>query len=283
MTLDSGGTIALNSLNGSAVLQGGPLTNVDNTISGDGLLANGFSLINQAAGVVDATFGTFTVGTGAAVVSNQGLIEATDTGALLVTGSTINNADGVIKSDGSNAVIYLRSATIEGGTITATNGGTIRALDSGVTLDGSTAGAITVGAGTTLMVTDHDTTNEQWNLKGTIHNFGKFLVQPDQYFAHVNAITIDAAGVTLDSGGTIALNALNGSAALQGGPLTNVDNTISGDGLLANGFSLINQAAGVVDATFGTFTIATGAAVISNAGDRSNRYRRPARHRLDNQ
>ena len=32
------------------------------------------------------------------------------------------------------------------------------------------------------MVTDHDTTNEQWNLKGVIHNFGKLLVQPDQYF-----------------------------------------------------------------------------------------------------
>ena len=202
VTLDSGGTIALNAVNGSAVLQGGQLTNVDNLIHGTGLIGNGLTLINQAAGVVDAdSTGQLTINTDTNVVTNRGLIESTSAAGLLITNSTIDNKGALIKADGATANLYLQSSTIKGGTITETNGGAIRAIDSAVILDGSSsAGAITVSTGTTLTVTDHNSTNEQWILKGTIHNFGTFLVQPDQYFAHVNAVTIDAGGVTLELG-----------------------------------------------------------------------------------
>ena len=84
MTLDSGGTIALNALNGSAVLQGGQLTNVDNLIGGAGYIGNGLTLTNEAAGVIDANSAnrTLTVDTAGDLV-NDGTLEA-DGGTLFV-------------------------------------------------------------------------------------------------------------------------------------------------------------------------------------------------------
>ncbi|HZK99245.1 MAG TPA: hypothetical protein VFC47_05050, partial [Caulobacteraceae bacterium] len=101
-TLSGGGQVTLtdnsaNIIDGAAA--GDTLTNVDNTISGAGDIGDGqMNLINQAAGVIDAT-GTnaLILDTGAATVTNIGLIETANTGGLTID-SAINNT-GVIMAD----------------------------------------------------------------------------------------------------------------------------------------------------------------------------------------
>ena len=80
------------------------LTNVDNTISGSGRIgATSLTLVNQAAGVIDAN-GTsdLTIDTGASAIVNAGLLEATNQATLRV-GAVAN--DGVIEADGGGVIV----------------------------------------------------------------------------------------------------------------------------------------------------------------------------------
>ncbi len=253
VTLQGGGTVTLSTLNGGgdAVLQqstgGLTLTNVDNTIQGEGVLGNnGLTIINQATINANSNGGAqinalFLQGTG---VTNTGLIEATNSGVLNINGVTINNAGGTIAANGGGASVQLYgNADIQGGTLT-NNGGAFFGTPTGnsAILDGSTgAGAVTINGAYT---SDLNTTTY---LLGTINNHGNILVNGGN--ATNTVLLIDTANVLLQGGGTVSLSTVaagGGSAYIYqsagGFTLENVDNTIQGAGIIGNnGMSLQND------------------------------------------
>ena len=129
-----------------AIFGTGVLTNVDNVISGNGVIGNylgfdgtGTFLINEAAGVVDANQSTplflqdrsFT---------NAGLIEATHNGTLVINNAAIKNflecANGTIDA-AANSTISLEDASITGGFVTVKHGGILEAGQGSNTISGA--------------------------------------------------------------------------------------------------------------------------------------------------
>jgi VCBS repeat-containing protein len=74
------------------------LTNVDNLISGAGQFGDGFTLVNQAQGVINAT-GTIIVDTGSHVIVNNGLLETT--GGLLDVKSEVDGTGHITVNGGA--------------------------------------------------------------------------------------------------------------------------------------------------------------------------------------
>ena len=117
-TLSGGGAVTMNdgSYGQSNQVYGATaatkLTNVDNVISGAGQLGAGqLTLFNNAAGVIDAT-GTshaLIIDTGANVVTNAGLIEATASAGLSISSAIANS--GTILANGGNVTL---SAAVTG-------------------------------------------------------------------------------------------------------------------------------------------------------------------------
>jgi len=248
------------------------LTNVNDTISGGGQLGNGqLTLVNQASGKINATGknNALTLDTGASgSFSNAGLIESTGVAGLVITSSTgtntgtidgltkstltitnstIINAKGTIAASGASAVVALgdgntiNGATINGGTLATSNGGTIRITFN----SNSTVDKATINNASTFTVADNSTLN----LGSTVYNTGTFSVAS----AGNNAVlAIDSNGSAFTGGGTVALtdrtnNSILGAVASD--QLTNDDNTIMGAGNLGDSqLTLNNGAAGVIDA-----------------------------------
>ena len=262
-TLQGGGTVTMTSPTSgggnSYIYQnasGLTLTNVNNTIQGEGLLGDGTGLavVNQSGGIINAnsTGGGGTLNTvlqidTAGAVSNAGLMEASNSGVLEITGTTVNNAGGTIKPN-SGAVVQLDGGTvIQGGTLT-NNGGTLQTVGT-ATLDGSTsAGAVTLNG------TYTGSGNSQTHVLGTINNNTHIQVNGG---GGTNTYLLLYANTTLQGGGTVTLNAPTsggGNAYLYSnvGPatLTNVNNTIQGEGLLGDGtaMTLVNQSGGTINA-----------------------------------
>src|SRR5581483_9689221 len=107
-------------------------------------------------------------------------------------------------------------------------------------------------------------------LKGTIHDSGTISVQSFSPFAP-SALVLDAGGVTLDGGGTVALNDAPWNS-IRGGTLTNVDHLISGAGTISA--NVVNKAGGTI-ASFASQSagnqLITSAATVSNAGELQGR------------
>jgi hypothetical protein len=264
VTLQGGGTVTLSSStaggSGDAYIAqaagGETLINVNNTIQGEGIIGdNGLTLINQAGGTINANstgVGVLTTLTlDNVVLTNAGLIEATNNGVLNIDGVTVNNAGGTITGIGSGtSVNFYANTTIEGGTLT-NNGSAFFGTTAGNSafLDGSTLGAITIN-GTYTSDLNTDT-----YLKGTINNNGAFQINGG---SGLNTLLLtDSPSVTLQGGGTVTLSSFTagggGNAyiaqAAGGETLTNVNNTIQGDGIIGdNGLTLINTAGGTINA-----------------------------------
>ena len=278
VTLQGGGTVTLSTLNGGgdAVLQqasgGVTLTNVDNTIQGDGILGNnGLTIINQATINANSNGGAeinalFIQGT---AVTNTGLIEATNSGVLNINGVVINNAGGTISANGGGAAVQLYGNTqIQGGTLT-NNGGGFFGTPTGnsAVLDGSTgAGAVTING---TYTSDLNTTTY---LLGTINNHGNILVNGGG--GNNTVLDIESANVMLTGGGTVALSTASGGGSAYiyqtagGFTLENFDNTIQGAGIIGNnGLSLQNDAGGTVLANVAGQTLSiNGATTVTNNG-----------------
>ena len=268
LTLSGGGNVVMtdntnNYIDASA--SGYELVNVNNTISGSGVIGNGgLALDNQKAGVIDSNGGggiAFTT----ASFTNEGIVEATSTGGISLDGITVVNT-GVIEALAGSFVNLNGSATIAGGKLTTTGGGVIQSTDTG-TLDGSTtAGAITITAGSQIV----DLNNEYLYLKGTITNTGTIGVNSAN---NSTVLWIDSGTVTLNGAGSVVLTD-NGNNAIQAGgaggdKLVNVGNKISGAGQIGNGGSLLidNQKAGSINATGNNnLDINLGAATFTNEG-----------------
>jgi hypothetical protein len=235
------------------------LTNVNNTIQGEGQLPIG-TLVNQAAGTINGNLaGVLLVN--ATHVTNQGLIEATGTGTLQTNGP-VNNQNGTITAN-AGTVAFLNNTTISGGTLNAVSSGTIgTAQNNNATLDGSSQGPLT-NAGVYV-----GANNTATNVEGTIVNTGTFAIT-----ANGNATFWTVLGqATLTGGGTISLaTGSNGNTAYvyQNGTstLTNVNNTIQGVGQISPS-TFVNQAAGTVNAnlTTGGGILLLNSSAVTNQG-----------------
>ena len=289
VTLTGGGIVMLSSTrNGEADLDGfgGTLTKVNNTIEGNGVIggnANGhLALSNQ--GIIDANVASGALTLNTASDTNTGTLEATNGGTLALL-NTINNQNGTILASGTGSSVLLNgnNATIQGGTLNTANGGTMGSAGGvSVTLDGSAHGAITnVG---TFTVANNSTVN----ITGTIVNQGTIAIDA------VSAGTVfnveQNATATLTGGGLVVLSSSlsNGSAEADfdgfGGTLTNVNNTIEGNGVIggnANGhLALSNQ--GTIDANVASGTLILQTASTQTRTPRGER-RRQALHPNDHQ
>ena len=277
VALSGGGTIALaDNLGAGAPIDqvitgtaaGDTLDNTDNTIAGYGRIgaADGrFTLVNRAAGTVDAIDGTLIVNTGTNGVTNQGLFEATS-GTLDLHG-TIAGTGGTIAAHGG--AVSLDGVIVSGGTLAVTAGS--MGVTGSATLDGAAA-PVTLTAGSELDVRGGGTLT----LDGTLANSGTVDVAGDSYYGSTATVLV-AGSATLAGGGTLALHSLNGpSTALQvitgiaaGGTLDNRDNTLTGYGRVGaadSRFTLVNAAAGTLDAAGGTLVVDTGPNTVTNQG-----------------
>ena len=140
---------------------GGVLTNIDNTISGTGVIGqeieSGLRLgpvvgtfINEAKGIIDADASSPLLITGVGPDTNTGLMEATKGGTLLIDGVTIDNSlkheKGTIDA-GHSSTVGLENATIIGGFVKALSGSMIEAEQGSNTITGAhVKNAGTIGA-----------------------------------------------------------------------------------------------------------------------------------------
>lgn len=162
VTLTGGGTVRLAEtanisgnantqvVTGSSASDG--LDNVDNTIRGYGLLGNGaLTLVNESGGTIDADGYTLQLDTGAAVITDNGVLEST--GGLLDIRSDVDAHNGgrILVLDGNSNIgtVLLDGVALHGGTISTDAVDKRAALGvtgAGGTLDG-TANAVTLTAG----------------------------------------------------------------------------------------------------------------------------------------
>jgi hypothetical protein len=258
--LESGGKVTLSATTGQSQIAdfsglGATLTNVDNVISGSGIV--NVALVNESKGVIDANAGNLQVGGGGYPVTNAGLLEATSAGYLFLTGQITNTASGVIGAFGAGSTVVL-NGTVSGGTLETGSGGEI--LANGAFLDGSNShtvtntGSVVVANGLALL--------------GTISNTGTIALN--------NHITVEAGGATLAGSGNFILSDSTGNSILGFGANATLTNqsTISGAGTIGGevfdpgvtGALLLNNQ-GVIDAT-GTnpLIVDTGASAVTNSG-----------------
>src|SRR5271167_4089965 len=183
-------------------------------------------------------------------LTNTAIVEASNGGTLFIDGVTVNNAGGgTITANAGSTVQLVGNTDIVGGTLT--NNGSFFGTPDGnaAILDGSTAaGAITING--TYTNGNGSTTY----LLGTINNNNNFLVMATGN-GNNSALEIDDANVTLQGGGTVTLSTASGGGnalllqAAGGLTLTNVNNTIQGEGIIGfNGLTLVNEAGGTINA-----------------------------------
>ncbi|MGI8840840.1 MAG: beta strand repeat-containing protein, partial [Caulobacteraceae bacterium] len=262
VTLTGAGVVTLagdGMANIDAAAAGATLTNVNNTISGTGGIgASGLVLINEAAGVIDANQAKDLDVVG--VITNTGLMEAT-VGALVLAG-TISNAGGTIEANGGR--VLLRGVDIEGGSIHSLGASPVATYGSGSMFNGTAhivrlSGALTVTGATNL------------TLDGAIDNGGRINLAASAARPGNTDLIVGASGATLSGGGQVVLTAAATNriyGASRTATLDNLDNRISGGGLIGNGsLTLVNGAMGVIVANSSTaLVINTGSTTIENAG-----------------
>jgi hypothetical protein len=233
VTLTGGGVVALDGSGLASITDGGTpttLTNLNNTIAGAGAIQSYGALTVVNDGIIDAAGGALVVGGTGGVINNK-MLEASSGGTLLL-GLAIANA-GTIELAGGNAEL---GTTITGGTITGTGTLVVASIhqldsDSG-TLSGGAKG-LTLDAATAVQ-------SAGLYLRGAIANASTIALDAN------SRLTL-AANVTLSGGGTLTLDGGTASASAANLTFTNVNNTISGDGLINGGhLNFVNK--GTVDA-----------------------------------
>ena len=275
VSLQGGGAVTLSDSTGNRIFidNSASLDNVDNTISGAGIIASNFtSLTNEAKGVIDAT-GTNGLAINVPSVTNAGLLEATGSGGLQLSGDAIANVGGTISANGAGAHVDINNyTTIAGGILSAANGGLIQVGGGLNVLDGTGANApVTITSGTTVRINDAGSLRLAGPGTSTnvIVNYGTIALDStgDRTDLLIGQQTI-ASPVSLQGGGAVTLSDSTGNRIFidNSASLDNVDNTISGAGIIASNFtSLTNEAKGVIDAT-GTNGLAINVPSVTNAG-----------------
>jgi hypothetical protein len=265
--LSGGGTVVLRDNYGTSAIAsstpGSVLTNLNNTIRGDGYIGGAnLTLINAGIIYADADpyddFDSLYIGD-LATLTNTGVLEARNGATLdlnsLISGG-IQNAGGTIRAIGAGSVVDLNNTMIVGGTLSAVSGG---AFTMGrATWDGR-ASALSCDA-------DMNLVDAGLTLMGTIINSG------DISFTYRSGLVF-GANTTLSGGGSFTINVGYESsfftASAPGVILRNLGNTLGGTGSFGanSGMVLVNGAAGVITANQagGTLSVETGS-VITNYG-----------------
>jgi hypothetical protein len=273
VTLEGAGQVKLSNSSLNSLDEGAgtkiTLNNVNNTISGAGTIgvSGDLTLNNETLGIINATDAANSLILDGPV-SNAGLMEATGAGHLRIDAENAGNAEdiantGVIAAN-TGSIVTLEAGIITGGTLKTSGTGAIQVTTSGssfVVFDGSNQivhtnaminieGNVEVSNGSTL------------GMARTIRNTGDIL---DGFGS---AIELFSAGTvkptTLEGLGTITLSS---ASILEGeAGLINVNDTISGSGIIENA-ALNNETSGVVDATGGgQLTINTGVSIGPTSG-----------------
>jgi hypothetical protein len=263
VTLTGSGTITVT--NGNALVRedtgGSVLTNVNNSILGSGQVGNnGLTVINEAAGTINANSPGNALLFNPANAVNQGVLEATAGGILQIDVPVINQGANITANGAGSSVQLSNGAQIEGGALNAVNGATsFVTTNSLVVLDGSSHGPLVNNSPFVIA------NGQEARLLGTINNVGSITVN-----AGANSTAIGVIGaVTLMGGGTIAIT--NGNALIRqdsgGSSLTNVNNTIAGSGQVgSNGLQVINQAGGTINANVAAAALLFNPSFGSNQG-----------------
>ena len=298
LKLDGTGQVALigGTITGAAANAGNELENFDNTIVGTGTLSN-IQLVNDAAGIINATGGALILNTGA-TINNAGLLEATLGGTLDVKDSEITNSGtgalGIVIDATSELLVDAASLKLDGtgrvslieGTVTgqaASAGNELENFDntivgtgaiSNIDLDNDAAGIINATGGTLVLNTGATVDNAgllEATVSGTldvkdseINNSGTGPL--GIVIDATSELLVDVASLKLDGTGQVSLigGTITGQAASAGNELNNFDNTIVGTGTISN-IDLDNAAAGIIHVTGGTLILNTGTTV-DNAG-----------------
>jgi fibronectin-binding autotransporter adhesin len=272
-TLQGGGTVNLTTTSsggGWAYIDqntsGVTLTNVNNTIQGEGIIGNGgLTFVNESKGTIDASSTAGTLATelllnGSGGITNTGLLEATNNGDLQIS-TTVANAGGTIESKGATATVNLDNGTITGGTLTTTGGGTFES-------ESSTLTGVTVSKNSVFTVSNNETTliNGAITNDGTIKIFGGSGAN-GELSLNSNTTLTGSGTVTLTttvSGGGAAYILQNEGSLI----LTNTNDTIQGNGVIGDGgLALVNSTKGIIDANVsGNALTLNGSGGITNTG-----------------
>ncbi len=258
LTLTGGGNV----LNAGFIGQGGglaTLVNVDNTISGSGVIgtssiesglygpvgsAAAIALINEAAGVVDAD-GADGLGlslfSGGTAERNDGLIEATGVGGLLIDDGTVDQSHGgTLQAIGAGVLVTLQTAEVIGGVLASSGGGIVKFNVGNNTLT-TDSGAVTIATGGIVEVIS----DRGYNTTATL-TLQSALLDNSGTLIDASTLLLASPTVTLAGGGVVQLGGVINSGGTA--RLVNADNTITGAGaVLAPAMALTNAAAGVID------------------------------------
>jgi hypothetical protein len=265
LTVKGGGSVQLSAA-GILVAAGRTLSNVNNTIGGDGAISGAGTFVNQSGGFIQ-TSGVLTLDI---ATRNQGTIETTTIGPvnfLQINGSVINNTGGgVILAVSNTAVLVGSDTSIIGGTVTVDSSGTVLITGTNVTFDGGKS-VVPTNAMITINGNVELNSGTALNLRGTINNSGSIAALGSATLVAQPSGT--SSTVTLKGSGSIDLDV--DDAQITGGgsvvTLDNVNNKIFGGGRIGGaGLKLKNEVGAIIDANDGTLIIDTGSNTVINVG-----------------
>jgi predicted secreted protein len=300
VTLTGSGSLTMSNSSSNVITGSSPsniLTNQE-TISGSGNIGNGFMVLDNNSGTINANQTTpliLDISNGA-TATNTGTLEATNGGTLDILGGTYANTGGTIQNNASTLVIEA-TATINGGLVTQSGAGTIQLGGATINaaLDNSSSGTIEVlgfRGVTTFGGTLTNPSGGQLKIDNganltitapTINNAGAISMNSS---GSATTLTIGAPSVTLTGGGTLTMsnsadNIITGSAPTN--KLINQE-TISGSGNIGNNFMALNNS-GTINANqtapltlqisngatnTGTIEATSGGTLIINGGTYTN-------------
>ena len=228
-------------------------------VDGGSLVVSGTADIFGTIEVIDPGTATLTFN-GPVKVETSGVIEAIGSNASIYFSATKAPAPGTYTVDNFGTILANKSATVwfqQGAVINEATGhieaenGSLMVFETGNAI--ANLGLLEAITGSELDVKDSEITNSGTGALGILIDATSELL-------------VDAASLKLDGTGQLSLigGTITGAAANAGNELENFDNTIVGTGTLSN-IHLVNDAAGIIDATGGTLILNTGA-TIDNAG-----------------
>ncbi|MFG0259005.1 MAG: GC-type dockerin domain-anchored protein [Phycisphaerales bacterium JB041] len=242
--LNSGGAVRLDAAAARIFASNGSdrLTNLDNTVHGVGQLgANSLRLDNTGAVVADVTGQRLTIDTVGNDSLNWGEFRASGGGVLRVEADTIDQSGGGLVRALDGSLVELNNCTLLGGGYDSQGSGVVRIIGGGTRLTGATSTA-------TIEIPNNV---QGLRLRDGFHNAGLVSMLS---VGNTTDLIIET-DVALTGGGEIAMQAHGSSSNrvyASGGvfALTNVDNTIRGDGRVGvNATEIVNHGVMRADAT----------------------------------
>lgn len=255
----------------------GAFTNVGGFIQGAGTI--NATINNQGLGIIVADVGAEPL-TVTGPITNAGGLEAVGGGELDIQGNVTNTAAGEIFSD-LGSTVAVSNARITGGALT---GGGDFNVSGDVTLDGSnvfvsTNKMITLDAPVLVAPNTNVTLLGTININNNISVGGAGALDLTGTESSPSFLFVGAAGslrqVTLEGRGLVNLGDDTLASGITGtGPnapvvtLVNVNNTITGAGIIGGGnMALNNESGGLIEATAtNPLIIDTGPNTVTNAG-----------------